>query len=329
LVGAAFRAVGSLVAAQPSPDPVYVLGHADFRAVTRDSWADVKLVVVLSTSDLQRLVRDNPRLFYDNAHAIAHVADEVDEESDPLKCEVVVEGAEKAAHYDPDVAKDIGVYYRAALELGTGGTRAMRALGRRNGRSALRLAEAYRAVGTLVHKVDYGLSSDPAVYIAVPYVCANKPSLVATFSDIDVAIALLVLALGRGMRKSDEALVKHDVRAKLGRETGDAILRALDKRGRLEYYATQIAMPRLRVSKKETSVSFVDLLGIASTFVGFSGTMGASVRVPSYHPKGARYEYNKLARDGAVPVYSDAKSNAEVRAVIGKEPPHEIGRAHV
>jgi hypothetical protein len=52
--------------------------------------------------------------------------------------------------------------------------------------------------------------------------------------------------------------------------------------------------------------------------------MGASVRVPSYHPKDARYEYKKHARGGAVPVYSDAKSNAEVRAVIGKEPPHAI-----
>ena len=321
LVPQALRTVGSLIAAHPWIEPVYVLSAADF--VRGGDPSDAKLVLVLSTSDMQRLVRDNPRRFYDSAEVVAHIADEVDEESDPLKCEVVVEGAEKTAHYTPDVAANVGVYYRAALELGTSGG-AMKELSKIHAKSAMRLAEAHRTVETLVHKVNYGLSSDPEVYIAVPYVCANKPSLVSTFSDIDVAISLLVLALARGMRKSDRELVERDIRAKLGRETGDAVLAKLDDKARLTYYATQIAMPRLRVSKKESSVSFVDLLGIAATFVGFSGTMGASVRVPEYDAGDKRSKYMRLARECVVPVHSDQKSDEAVRKFIGERPAEEI-----
>jgi hypothetical protein len=328
LVPQALRTVGALVASGPSLEPAYVLGAAELRTVERESWADAKLVVVLSTADLQRAVRDNPRLFYENSAAIAHVADEVDEESDPLKCEVIVEGAETAPHYDPAVAANVGVYYRAALELEGPATRAdgpaTRALARVSPRSALRLAAAHRAVETLVHKVHYGMSADPSVYIAVPYVCASKPSTVATFSDIDVAISLLVRALKRRMRASDVELVKRDIIAKFGSETGARILAALDPTGRMAYYATQIAMPRLRVSKTETSVSFVDLLGIAATFVGFSGTMGASVRVPAYDRGDAREVYGKQAPGGSVPVHSDAESNAAVGALIGERPAQTV-----
>ena len=325
LVGAAFRAVGSLVAAQPSPDPVYVLGYAEFRAATRESWADAKLVVVLSTSDLQRLVRDNPRLFYDNARAIAHIADEVDEESDPLKCEVIVEGAETRKHYDDKVAENIGAYYRAALELGSGeppSTRGqeMKELERIDAKSAFRLESTRYSVLELVHKVEFGPAEDPEVYVAVPYVCANKPSTVATFSDIDVAINLLVMSLAKGIRASDVELVKRDIRAKFGHKTGARIVEMLEndkeKTSLKAYFATQIAMPRLRMSKRESSVSFVDLLGIAATFVGFSGTMGASVRVPDYESGDPRAEYAKLAREKSVPVHSHDESNKAVQKVL-------------
>jgi hypothetical protein len=325
LVAAAFRAVGSLVAAQPSLDPVYVLGHEQMRAVRRDSWADAKLVVVLSTADLQRLVRDAPLLFYENSGAIAHVADEVDEESDPLKCEVIVEGAETKKHYDENVANNIGAYYRAALELGHGPREPgdnygpeMNELVKIHPASAIRLEETWFNVRDLVHKVEFGPAEDPEVYVAVPYVCANKPSAVATFSDIDVAIGLLVISLAKGMRPSDVELVKRDIRAKFGHATGARIIERLDEESMSVYFATQIAMPRLRVSEKESSVSFVDLLGIAATFVGFSGTMGTSVRVPDYARDDPRAEYTKLARGGSVPVHSHDESNEAVRKVLAE-----------
>ena len=314
LVAPALRTVGSLVAAQPSLQPVYLLGAGELR--DRDAWSEAKLVVVLSTADMQRLVRDHPKLLYENSAVIAHVADEVDEESDPLKCEVIVEGADTMPHYDRAVAKNIGAYYRAALELEkieSKGGEAVQALSTISRKSALRLAAARRGVDSLVYKVNFGLSSDASTDVAVPYVCANKPSLVATFSDIDVAICLLVIALARGMRHSDAARVSVDILAKFGHATGARIIAALDETGKRAYYATQIAMPRLRVSKKETSVSFVDLLGAASVFVGFSGTMGASVRVPAYGEGDPRKKHKVL---GSVPVHSHAESNGAVRNVL-------------
>ena len=89
-----------------------------------------------------------------------------------------------------------------------------------------------------------------------------------------------------------------------------------EKKSLKAYFATQIAMPRLRMSKRESSVSFVDLLGIAATFVGFSGTMGASVRVPDYESGDPRAEYAGLAREKSVPVHSHDESNKAVQKVL-------------
>ena len=301
LTAQAARTVGAFVGANPTLVPIYVIDVRELRDCLAHVFpgfmevnrADAeRFVVVLSTAEMQCLVRDHPRI-YSRSGMIAHIADEVDVESDPLRCEVIIEGADAAPHYAPAVAERIGVYYRAALELGSERRDAMHALRELDAHSASRLEDMRRRVGELAHKVDFGLSDDAKTYIAVPYVFANKPSRVATLSDLDAAINALVISIEEGgLRETDRELVRSDILSKFGDEVGGRILGVFgtrDSRGDPpserrfeEYYATQIAMPRLRVSKTETSVAFVDVLGCGSRFVGFSGTMGTSVPVPTY-----------------------------------------------
>jgi hypothetical protein len=131
---AATRILGAFVASHPvvadkthsgeDETLVYVLGADDFRRmfarvvlVDRPFDLHYKLVVVLSTSEMQCLVRDFPGHFYNNHSAMAHIADEVDSESDPLTCEVVIQGQEKQKHPNPHVARNIEVYYDAVYSL--------------------------------------------------------------------------------------------------------------------------------------------------------------------------------------------------------------------
>ena len=341
LTAQAARTVGAFVGANPTLVPIYALNVSELRACLAHVFpqsmlvnrADAeRFVVVLSTAEMQCLVRDHPRI-YSRSRMIAHIADEVDVESDPLRCEVIIEGADPAPHYAPAVAKRIGVYYRAALELGSerrdARRDAMDALHALDAHSASRLEDMRRRVRELAHKVDFGLSDDAKTYIAVPYVFANTPSRVATLSDLDAAINALVVSIEEGgLRETDRALVRSDILSKFGADVGGRILGVLEMPGALdsrgdppsgrrfggfeEYYATQIAMPRLRVSKTETSVAFVDVLGCGSRFVGFSGTMGTSVPVPEYAKGDPRERYTR-PRGGLVSLHSDAANNKEAQ----------------
>ena len=151
-------------------------------------------------------------------------------------------------------------------------------------------------------------------------------------SGLDAAINALVVSLEEGgLRETDRALVRSDVLSKFGADVGGVILGVLEMPGALdsrgdplsgrrfdgfeEYYATQIAMPRLRVSKTETSVAFVDVLGCGSRFVGFSGTMGTSVPVPEYAKGDPRARYTRPT-SGLVSVHSDAANNKEAQGHI-------------
>jgi hypothetical protein len=283
LVPAAARAVGGLVAAHPfvreagALVPVYAMGAHEFRAHPSERGA--KFVVVMSTADMQRLVRDYPALYARSARA-AHIADEVDAESDPLTCEVIVEGAETSPHYE--LTENVGAYYVAAYRHALGG-----AMDTARWPVGARLGDACRRLRGVVHRVSFGLSDDPSVLIAVPYPFANHPSPTATFADWDAAVAFLARSVAAGLRASDAALVERDITAKFGRDA-PAILAMLGAGARAEYYATQIAMPRLRVSERERAVAFADLLGCADRFVGFSGTMGAAIAVPAFAASDAR-----------------------------------------
>jgi len=348
LVAAAAAVVGTLVATHPTVQEgrkqpkqlIYVLGERDFRAAHEEigrmlrGWCTHKLVAVMSTADMQALVRDFPQLFYGNAGAIAHIADEVDGESDPLTCEVAIQGRDTTAHPDPGIARSMGEYYEAAFLLvhcerarlfqegleeewrktspgdeypGLHEMRAeleskraeldakLDALDKRS-ESGVKVGARLRAVHASLagvsgpkHRVGFGMPDDARRLLAVPYRHAGVAST-SEYVDPEVKVLLTVLST---MRKSDFELVRLDVKAKFGsaalkrikeRRISDTLPRQLEA----EYWATQLAMPQMRVSTTETVVAFADLLGAARTFVGFSGTMGIAIDVPKYEATDAR-----------------------------------------
>ncbi|MEI6136421.1 MAG: DUF3638 domain-containing protein, partial [Chloroflexota bacterium] len=299
LVAQAARAVGALVAAHPHVDgvPVLVIGAEEMRHLCRnelDLDGDLrekmhnKLVVVLSTTDMQCIVRDCC-FIYPAHESIAHIADEVDAESDPMKCEVIVEGDDTRPHYDEGVAGDIGTYYDAACELAIGETpealarvAALDELCTGGVAAGTRLRNVFATVKeNMVYRTHYGMSDVAKKLVAVPYPYAGTPSATKDFSDLDVAVAVLALSIALGMRPGDVARLKVDLRARFS--TG-AIFRAFEGNPVLmrRYYASQIAMRELRTCSTEKSVAFVDLLGVADTFVGFSGTMGVQIAAPTF-----------------------------------------------
>ena len=348
LVAAAAAVIGTLVATHPTVDEgrkqlkqlIYVLGERDFRAAHEEigrmlrGWCTHKLVAVMSTADMQALVRDFPLLFYGNAGAIAHIADEVDGESDPLTCEVAIQGRETTAHPDPGIARSMGEYYEAAFllvhcerarlfqerlekewrETSPGeeypGLHEMRAELKRKraeldaklealdkrSESGVKVGERLRAVHASLagvsgpkHRVQFGMPDDERRLLAVPYRHAGVAST-SEYVDPEVKVLLTLLST---MRKSDFELVRRDVTAKFGsaalkrlkeQKSSDTLPKQLEA----EYWATQLAMPQMRVSTTETVVAFADLLGAARTFVGFSGTMGIAIDVPKYEATDAR-----------------------------------------
>ena len=325
LVPAAARTVGALVAAHPYVEqmPLYAVGAEDMRRMLYDqdvefekaAAMDLKLVVVLSTADMQCIVRDYCGIYA--AHgSIAHIADEVDAESDPMRCEVVVEGPETLPHYDEGV--DVEAYYELACDLALGATPKAKvdaldgmctgpvAAGTR----LLRVFETVRS--SMVHRTHYGMSDDESKLVAVPFPYAGVPSATKDFSDLDVAIAVLALSLSVAMRPCDVARLRESLRAKF--PSGD-IFRALEKTPALmaRYYLVHIAMRELRTSTTETAVSFVDVLGAADALVGFSGTMGHRIEAPRFDDDDPR----AWCSARKVRVLGDA-SDALVDAVIAR-----------
>jgi hypothetical protein len=299
LVPQAMRTIGAFIAAQPTDEPIYAMDVDALRAFPESVLSPLRerLVVVLSTADMQSFVRDHPRVYARSAD-LAHIADEVDAESDPLRCEVVIEGPETRAHHDADVAADIDVYYAAAFEIGTQAGQRMEALRSVSATSASRLERVHAGLADLVHKVAFGPSADAGTHVAVPYNFANVPSRFATFADLDVAMVLYVKSVLAGIRATDGELVTRDITAKFGPVAAE-ILANLTGDERARYYATQIGMPRIRMCTTEIAVSFTDVLGCAPRFVGFSGTMGTALQVPQYVVGDPRHG----GKD--VPVHSD------------------------
>jgi hypothetical protein len=328
LVAEAAHTIGSFVAAL-SLGLVYVLSERDVRA-THGAIAAMlagratmhKLVVVLSTADMQALVRDFAPLLYGNSDRIAHIADEIDGESDPLTCEVTIRGREATAHPDRGVAASVADYYDAAFSLVAGDGEVTAKLARLNAMSgAVKVGDRLRAVHASLcapsgpkHRVAYGMADDAADLLVVPYDYAAVPSK-SKFVDAEVTAVLAAATALRGMRASDVALVARDVRAKFGEAASARV--AASAALRAEYFATQLAMPRMRVSARETVVAFADALGAGRTFVGFSGTMGIGIDVPPYALGDSR-------RGLTLTLLSDAEATARVRARIAGAPCHPV-----
>lgn len=361
LVPQAARTVGALIAAHPyvGTDAVRTANAGDFRRhiVKHDetypkskffdparlaSMKGYKIVVVLSTADMQCLVRDHCSIYGASDH-IAHIADEVDSESDPMRCEVIIEGPVTTAHYHPEVAKEqnVGAYYDAVCALGIRSdnpqrqereiAEKIRRLDRMcpsgTVKAGTRLKAVFDAVRqNMVHRTHFGLSHVESKIPAVPFEYAGTPSTTKDFADYDVLFSVTATSVNAKERPCDLDRLRQHITGKFGR-SARRILDVLDRNPieRRRYYLTHIAMPGMRASTTETMVSFVDGMGAAQTFIGFSGTMGTTVEAPvstGDPSKGAiSYEsredprYNK--RDSyAVDLHDDEKSNGLVKALV-------------
>ena len=93
------------------------------------------------------------------------------------------------------------------------------------------------------------------------------------------------------------------VRAKF-KKHAQAILDVLHKEDSVaRYFATELALPQLRVSRRESVVSFTDVLGFATRLAAFSGTMGSAIVVPDYFdPDDARWEATREYSKRPVPL---------------------------
>jgi hypothetical protein len=326
LVPQAARTVGALIAAHPFVRtdseklvPVRTANAGDIRRfidkhnriwpssrffnparIASRSYMPYKLVVVLSTADMQSLVRDNCSI-YGASDFIAHIADEVDSESDPMRCEVIIEGPETIAHYHPEVAKNIDAYYDAACALGIRNEEesqkqretAIAAIADKiekldkmcppeTVQAGTRLKAVFDSVRrNMVHRTHYGLSHVESKIPAVPFEYAGTPSTTKDFADYDVSFAATVQSINACERPCDLARLEQHITGKFG-PRAPSILGLLAKvpSERRRYYLTHIAMPKMKASTTETAVSFVDSMGSSQTFIGFSGTMGTTIEAP-------------------------------------------------
>lgn len=335
LVPQAARTVGALIAAHPfvghkeELKPVYVISVSDLRAIDTNVYTamsygrlNYKLVVVLSTADLQSLVRDTP-VIYALSDRIAHIADEVDSESDPMRCEVIIAGDDTALHYDEKVAENIATYYAAACELGFGmDARAkISELDEMSSKvkAGTRLQNVFNSVRrNMDHRVHYGMSDDDSKILAVPFEYAGTPSRKRLFSDIDVEVTVAVDSIKHGMRLSDWDRLLSYIRTKF-RGHAERVIKVIgtDQELARRYYLTEYALRHVQMSKSEIAVSFLDLLGVSQTFVGFSGTMGASIEEGLQAPTFAKRDVRSNWCSGKkAEVTADVKSNDLVKHVI-------------
>ena len=342
LVPQAARTVGGLIAAHPFVRSVggliavRTLNVSDITELLHDWRHEIgdrvgnlrcKLVVVLSTAELQCIVRDYTGI-YKVHKSIVHIADEVDAESDPLKCEVIIEGTTKQSHYNKSVAdpNNIQKYYEAACDLvfapevSDASIKALNAICKTGElKAGTRLSSVLESIkDNMRYRVNYGMSSDPAKIAAVPYDYSGTPSLLREFSDIDVASLVLALSIEEGgMRPSDEERLRDHIHRTFGTST-ESIMKYLNRKEneklKKRFYLMQVAMKTIKMSIKETAVSFVDVLGMADTLVGFSGTIGTSIEAPGFAHEDPRFAFSNRP----VLTIDDEASNKMVeRTILG------------
>ena len=339
LVPQAARTVGALIAAHPyvrgidgSVVAVRALNGSDMTKLMNRWNTNVqfylrqehdKYVVVLSTAELQCIVRDYPGI-YGASGSIVHIADEVDAESDPLKCEVIIEGPTKQSHYNKRVADNpdnIQTYYEAACDLVFAAKESYASIEALNAicetgelKAGTRLRNVYESIkANMKYRVNFGMSDDPDKIAAVPYDYSGTPSRIRDFSDIDVAILVLVMSIDLGMRDSDKERLRVHISSTYGDNAESIMTRFSEDEVLMKrFYLMHMALSRIKMSTKENAVSFVDLLGMAGTLVGFSGTMGASIEAPEFSGDDKRRQFSEYE----VPTIDDDASNKRVRSLI-------------
>jgi hypothetical protein len=348
LVAPASRAVGALITSHPfveNGQAVFAMSNSDFvdilKAGTRGQEHDTvrslrcKIVVVLSTADMQCLARDYPALYEKSARdCVVHIADEVDAESDPLRSEVIIELPPLNSHYSSDISANkrglLDKYRALACDLAFGSGNAeeteknIKLLdATHDAMPGTRLKTIFNLIagGHLQHKVNFGFSLDDDKLIAVPFEYAGVPSKKRVFADIEVCYATLAyLYFKEKMRDADRARLRAHLEIKLKSPRDvDAIFKVLDEQDdslMKRFYLTTLVMNTITTCVREIAVSFFDAFGMATKFAAFSGTMGTTLSLPTYAPNDTRY--NLTQEKVSVSLIEDKETNDKVKRLIDK-----------
>jgi hypothetical protein len=282
----------------------------------------------------------------------AHIADEIDETSDPLTCERSETTGAPKAHY---AEVDALTYHKAVCDLVV----AERDLAENDHEVVLpansapwyvRLASIAKLTKSRKLNVNFGLVDTEGVYLAVPYKYAQAPSHGSRYSDLDVSAILTARAVyaacqrkaggAGGLAGPRASGLSASAQKALVRALADAIgetaaLEALEKvtsEQLFRLHATLVALRQVVCFETVTVTSFVEVLGIADAFAAFSGTMALDLPVPNvalddprkgYMPPvvGGRRERN----DAVLLVTPDLKGNALVKANIARATCEPIG----
>ena len=353
LVAPATRIIAAAVAASPFVRGEAILVTTDARKIARRG-NRARLVVVCSSADLQGALSDGPerahvRLYLNQKHR-AHIADEIDETSDPLTCERSETVGTPMQHYDPSV--DTLAYHRAVCKLvsGTESTDSTDPDARAHKDTAwyARLAAVCHATRRRKLNVNFGLVETEGVFLAVPYKYARTPVHDARYSDANAGGVLTARAVldacersalpASGMRALRRALEET-----VGTAEAHMMLELVTSEPRTTHkthqlfmlYAVLVALPQVVCYERERVTSFIDVIGIADAFAAFSGTMAFSLPVPvvdTTHATAAsdsRAGFMPKSNDnGTLHVKHDALGNALIEANIRRASCAVVPGAH-
>ena len=300
LVPAAFRIVVSAVAARPFVGGRAVHVTTDARHLAYDIASTCKYVVICSSTTLQRWVYENPTRAYASQGMRAHIADEIDETSDPLKCEVAWAKGEPKAHYSETSALD----YHAAVCNAVLGYEAVgpdpsgpsdRSVIERRARTKNTLDAVTKEAMNMRLNTQYGLVDEHGVYVAVPYKYVDAPLVKSRYRSVDgsavlTALAVLDACTRRSLYESAKIALERAVREVKGAEAKKILDCASDVQVFL-LHALLVALPQVMYYESEAVVAFTDTLGIAGTFAAFSGTMAFDLLVPKLEGDDARASF--------------------------------------
>jgi hypothetical protein len=306
LVASATRTVCAAVAARPGSESVFVAGaHPD--DLTRASDGP-RVVVVCSSVELQRVLlrlaaEDEPLALYARQAQRAHIADEIDETSDPLTCEVSVTSGAPVAHYEqPDAL----TFHTEVCDLVLGNP----VVGPADGTTYTytyheRLNRIYdlTAAGMRLG-VNFGLVDTEGVYLALPYKFAGAPAHQARYKHVDLSAVLtarasLAACKERGLSVSARAELRRALVQIAGHANAERIVRKADQTQTFRLYAALVALRQVRFYASEVVVSFLDVLGIADTFAAFSGTMAFDLPIPRVKLSDTRAPFMPVAKASA------------------------------
>ena len=357
LVAEATRVICAALAARP-------FVRAEVVRVTNDSNAALlvregRVVVVCSGTDLQGTISgslkvDAPRHervpMYNDQLLRAHIADEIDETSDPLTCERSETTGAPKAHY---AAVDALTYHKAVCDLVV----AERDLAENDHEVVLpansaqwyvRLASIAKLTKSRKLNVNFGLVDTDGVYLAVPYKYAQTPSHGSRYSDLDVSAILTARAVyaachkrgaggpagprASGLSASAQKALVRALTDAIGESAAREALEKVTSEQLFRLHATLVALRQVVCFETETVTSFVDVLGIASAFAAFSGTMALDLPVPNVPPDDPRKWHMPPVvgerNDAVLLVTPDHKGNALVKKNIGRATCKPIRGAH-